>query len=134
VVADEVRGLAEKSGKAAAEIDAITQGIRSQSQDLEDAIRASAEVLAKSRETLETVSAALQDNAATVAQEHQGIDDINRCLTEQKNAGQEIGRNLESISQAADQTSASSQETANSAGVLKAIAAKLQSGVDRFRV
>jgi methyl-accepting chemotaxis protein len=134
VVADEVRGLAEKSGKAAAEIDAITQGIRSQSQDLEDAIRASTEVLAQSRSTLDTVAEALRDNAAVVDREHQGIDDINHSLAEQKSTGQEIGRNLEAISQAAEQTSAAARETAASAGVLKEIAAALQAGVNRFRV
>jgi methyl-accepting chemotaxis protein len=134
VVADEVRGLAEKSGKAAAEIDSITQGIGTESQNLKDAIRLSNDVLAESRGTLSTVAELLQESAVVVGNEHQGIDDINHSLSEQKNAGHEIGRNLDSIADAAEQTSAAARETATSAQNLTAIAAKLQAGVNRFRV
>jgi methyl-accepting chemotaxis protein len=134
VVADEVRGLAEKSGKAAAEIDNITQGIGSESQNLKGAIRVSADVLSESRSTLETVAGLLQESAVVVEKEHQGIDDINHSLSEQKSAGHEIGRNLESISNATEQTSAAARETAASAQNLRAISANLQASVNRFRV
>jgi methyl-accepting chemotaxis protein len=134
VVADEVRGLAEKSGKAAAEIDTITQGIGNESQNLKDAIRVSADVLNESRTTLETVSGLLQGSAVVVEKEHQGIDGINHSLSEQKSAGHDIGRNLESISNATEQTSAAARETAATAQNLRAISAKLQASVNRFRV
>ncbi len=134
VVADEVRGLAEKSGKAAAEIDNITQGIRTQSQNLEGAIRASTDVLQTSRESLELVANVLQASMAVVDQEHHGIDDINHSLLEQKSAGHDIGRNLESISAAADQTNDAARETSASAQALKASAARLETSVSRFRV
>ena len=134
VVADEVRGLAEKSGKAAAEIDTITQRIRSQSQALEDAIGASNEVLGQSREILQSIAHALEDSAVTVKREHIGIDEINRVLREQKNTGQEIGRNLESIVGATDKTHSTAQQTASTAGTLKTIASKLLQEVQRFRV
>jgi methyl-accepting chemotaxis protein len=134
VVADEVRGLAEKSGKAAAEIDTITQGIGNESQNLKGAIRVSADVLTESRATLETVAGLLQESAVVVEKEHQGIDDINHSLSEQKSAGHDIGRNLESISSATEQTSAAARETAASAQNLRAISAKLQASANRFKV
>ncbi len=134
VVADEVRGLAEKSGKAAAEIDNITQGIRAQSQNLEGAIRASTDVLQASRESLELVANLLQQSMAVVDQEHHGIDDINHSLLEQKSAGHDIGRNLESISASADQTNDAARETSASAQALKDSAMRLETSVSRFRV
>jgi methyl-accepting chemotaxis protein len=134
VVADEVRGLAKKSGKAATEIDAITQDIGGESDNLKGAIRASSEVLAESRKTLETVARLLQESAVVVEKEHEEIDEINHALQEQKTAGQEIGRNLESISTAAEQSSTAAQETAASAQNLKSISANLLANANRFKV
>ncbi|MBI4996772.1 MAG: methyl-accepting chemotaxis protein [Rhodocyclales bacterium] len=133
VVADEVRGLAEKSGEAAAEIDRITQGIHTQSRGLEGAVDASAAVLRESRETLEKVAEVLRASMLVVDREHQGVDEINHSLTEQKTAGQEIGRNLESISTSAEATSHSARETLTAAQALKDSADRLQGGVSRFR-
>jgi methyl-accepting chemotaxis protein len=133
VVADEVRGLAEKSGKAAAEIDTITQGIRVQSQSLEGAVEGSASVLRESRETLEKVAELLRASMAVVDQEHQGVDEINHSLAEQKTAGHEIGRNLESIASAAEATSSSARETLTAAQALRDSADRLRASVGRFR-
>jgi methyl-accepting chemotaxis protein len=133
VVADEVRGLAEKSGRAASEIDNITQLIRSESENLEGAVRTGVDVLAESHGTLEDVASALHESAAVVDSEHEGISQINHALAEQKAAGHEIGRNLESISQAAETTSQATRDTAESARALESIAAKLQSTVGRFK-
>jgi methyl-accepting chemotaxis protein len=134
VVADEVRGLAEKSGKAATEIDKITQGIQAESQNLEGAIRIGAEVLQTSRDTLEKVAEVLRSSMEVVNQEHQGVDDINHSLAEQKSAGHEIGRNLESIATSAEATSGSARGTLTTAQALKASADRLQTSVSRFRV
>ncbi|MBI5785735.1 MAG: methyl-accepting chemotaxis protein [Rhodocyclales bacterium] len=133
VVADEVRGLAEKSGKAAAEIDTITQGIQAQSQNLEGAVDASTAVLKESRETLEKVAEVLRASMTVVDQEHQGVDEINHSLAEQKTAGHEIGRNLESIATSAETTSSSARDTLSAAQALKESADRLQTSVSRFR-
>jgi methyl-accepting chemotaxis protein len=134
VVADEVRGLAEKSGKAAAEIDRITQSMDSKSTNLEDAIHASTEVLQQSRRSLEEVAVVLQENAATAEQEHAGIDDINHSIAEQKTAGHEIGRNLDLIAGSAEQNSTAARSTSSSAQALKSSAERLRATVSRFRV
>jgi methyl-accepting chemotaxis protein len=134
VVADEVRGLAEKSRKAATEIDKITQGIQAESQNVEGAIRSGGEVLQTSRDTLEKVADILRSSMDVVDLEHQGVDDINHSLTEQKSAGQEIGRNLESISTSAEATSGSARGTLTTAQALKASADRLKASVSRFRV
>jgi methyl-accepting chemotaxis protein len=133
VVADEVRGLAEKSGKAATEIDTITQGIHAQSQSLEGAVEGSTSVLQESRNTLEKVAEVLRASMMVVDQEHQGVDEINHSLAEQKSAGQEIGRNLESIATSAEATSNSARQTLTAAQALKDSADRLQAGVSRFR-
>jgi methyl-accepting chemotaxis protein len=133
VVADEVRGLAEKSGKAAAEIDTITQGIQTQSQSLEGAVEGSTSVLKESRDTLEKVAEVLRASVTVVGQEHQGVDEINHSLAEQKSAGHEIGRNLESIASSAEATSNSARQTLSAAQALKDSADRLQAGVSRFR-
>jgi methyl-accepting chemotaxis protein len=134
VVADEVRGLAEKSGKAAAEIDHITQSIHAQSQNLEQAIRASTDVLRQSRESLESVAGVLHENAAVADRGHRGIDEISHSTAEQKSAGHEIGRHLDFIADAAERTSNGARETSDSAQALKASAVRLQASVGRFRV
>ncbi len=134
VVADEVRGLAEKSGKAAAEIDRITQSMDAKSADLEEAIRASSEVLQQSRRLLDDVAAALRDNAAVAEQEHEGIDDINHSIAEQKTAGHEIGRNLDLIAGTAEKNSTAARATSASAQSLKMSAERLRAAISRFKV
>jgi len=134
VVADEVRGLAEKSGKAAAEIDTITQGIQAQSQSLETAVEASTRVLKESHETLEKVAEVLRASMTVVHQEHQGVDEINHSLVEQKSAGQDIGRNLESIATSAEATSHSARDTLTATQALRTSADRLQASVSRFKV
>jgi methyl-accepting chemotaxis protein len=134
VVADEVRGLAEKSGKAAAEINDITQGIRNESGNLENAVRSSVDILAEARASLDALSGVLHESTAVINREHLGIDEINNALLEQKAAGQEIGRNLESIARTSEQTSHATGETASSAERLQTISALVRASVGRFRV
>lgn len=133
VVADEVRGLAEKSGKAATEIDTITQGIESQSRDLEGAVAGGASVLVESRGTLEKVAEVLRASVEVIDQEHQGVDEINYSLAEQKTAGHEIGRNLESIATSAESASASARSTCTAAEALRSSAERMHGSVGRFR-
>jgi methyl-accepting chemotaxis protein len=133
VVADEVRGLAEKSGKAAADIDTITQGIQAQAQSLENAVEAGTSALHESHSTLDKVAQVLNASVAVVDQEHQGIDEINHSLAEQKISGHEIGRNLESIATSAEMTSGSARDTLTAAQALKESADRLRTSVGRFR-
>ena len=133
VVADEVRGLAEKSGRAASEIDSITQLIQGESENLEGAVRVGVDILANSHSTLEAVAETLRESAAIVDQEHAGIAQIDRTLGEQRTLGAEIGQNLDSITRATDQTSQATRDTATSARALEGIAASLLSGIGRFK-
>jgi methyl-accepting chemotaxis protein len=133
VVADEVRGLAEKSGKAAAEIDSITQGIEVQSRSLEGAVSGSSSVRQESRATLEKVAEVLRASMTVVDQEHSGVDEINHSLAEQKTAGHEIGRNLESIASSAEATANAARDTLASAEALTATADRLRASVGRFK-
>jgi methyl-accepting chemotaxis protein len=133
VVADEVRGLAEKSGRAASEIDSITQIIQGESENLEGAVRTGVDILANSHTTLEAVAETLRESAAIVGQEHAGIAQIDRTLGEQRALGADIGQNLQAITRATDQTSQATQATATSARALEGIAASLLSGIGRFK-
>ena len=133
VVADEVRGLAEKSGKAAAEIDTITHGIEVQSQTLENAVSGGSSMLDASRSTLQQVADVLRASMTVVDQAHQGVDDINHSLAEQKAAGHDIGRNLDTIASSAESTQTAARETASSADALMATADRLRASVSKFK-
>jgi methyl-accepting chemotaxis protein len=133
VVADEVRGLAEKSAHSAAEIDAVTQLIRQQSVSLSEAVQESLDTLRGSHDSLRGVAEVLRKSAHSVSTAHEGIDQITDSMREQKAASDDIARNIEDINQLAETNAAAANRNRDAAQEFSRISLELRTAISWFR-
>lgn len=134
VVADEVRKLAEKSGKSAVEIDQVTRSIMSQSAAVQSAIEAGEQSILASNELAGEVECVLQSSADGVERSRQGIMEINDSVAEQKIASTEIAQSMERISNMVEENNASTQSIRQSTSDLHRLSEKLTGIVAGFKV
>ncbi|MGA7594203.1 MAG: methyl-accepting chemotaxis protein [Gallionella sp.] len=134
VVADEVRKLAEKSGKSVSEIDKVTQVLNVQSGLVEESIQHGQESLAVSQKLVNTVAATLANATKSVTQASQDMAAIAASAKEQNVANNEIAKNMEQIAQMVEQNSVASKESAIAASSLEQLANRLQNASARFKL
>jgi len=134
VVADEVRKLAEKSGKSASEIDAVTGAITSQSDAVQAAIEAGLRAIESSAAMAGEVESVLNEARGSVESSSQGVDEIRSSVAEQRLASTEIAQNMERIANMAEETNVSAESISQASAALRALAAGLQQSVAGFRV
>ena len=134
VVADEVRKLAEKSGKSAVEIDQVTRSIMSQSAAVQSAIEAGEQSILASNELAGEVECVLQSSADGVERSRQGIMEISDSVAEQKIASTEIAQSMERISNMVEENNASTQSIRQSTSDLHRLSEKLTGIVAGFKV
>src|SRR5574343_1077852 len=134
VVADEVRKLAEKSGKSAAEIDTVTRSITSQSQTVMGSMQTSREVVREVVHTAESACTSMTDICDVTHNVRHAIGEISAALKEQSAASTAIAQRVEEMAQMVNETTATIRGTAESATDLEHIAHDLMRQIDRFKV
>lgn len=134
VVADEVRKLAEKSGKSAVEIDQRTRVIMDQSSAVQSAIAAGEESIRASNVLAGEVEEVLQGSSQVVQRSRQGVTEITDSVAEQKIASTEIAQSMERISNMVEENNASTQSVRQSTGDLHRLSDRLNELVVAFRV
>ena len=134
VVADEVRSLAEKTGKAAREITDLVASIRTGSgamaARMETAVATVAEGTVRSRQATEVVHRAQQASSKVVG----FIDELDLGLRAQATGANDVSRRVESVARMAAENSGAVQDVAVAAAELRALAEKLLGCVAHFQV
>lgn len=134
VVADEVRKLAEKSGRSASEIDAITATISNQSVSVRRNIEEGLEHLASSQASVSTVANILQATNGSVSEVGHGLDTIADATDQQRRVSGAVESSIEAIAEMARDNTTAVEQTAGAAHDLKNLADRLESVVGRFKV
>jgi methyl-accepting chemotaxis protein-2 (aspartate sensor receptor) len=134
VVADEVRKLAEKSARAASEIDGVTGTLGSKSSAVEQAIEKGRTSLDSSRVLVKDMVQVLAEANKAVLQASDGAERIASAVKEQAAASSEISRHVHGMARIAEENSAAIQQTSAAAQHLEQLAHTLQAGVSRFKV
>ncbi|MEO8332936.1 MAG: methyl-accepting chemotaxis protein, partial [Gallionella sp.] len=133
-VAVEVRKLAEKSAKAASEIDQVTNSLNQKSAIVETDVQTGLRSLQATQEQVERVYRVLIEAGDAVSQSSRGMNDIAASVSEQSRASIEIARNMEKIAQMSEGNHEAVRSNNREIVHLEQLAKELQDAVNRFRV
>ncbi|MBK8523192.1 MAG: methyl-accepting chemotaxis protein [Betaproteobacteria bacterium] len=134
VVADEVRKLAEKSGKSASEIDSVTRSIMSQSSAVQDAITAGERAIETSMTLATDVEAVLLHSRDSVERSTHGVTEISDSVSEQKVASTDIAQSMERIANMVEENNAAARSVSDATRELKTLSERLILSVSGFRL
>ena len=134
VVADEVRKLAEKSSRAASEIDAVTETLGSRSAAVTGAIDKGKGSLDSCQALVEQVVAVLEGANEAATQAAQAAERIAASVAEQTGASEQVSRHVRGISEMAEANSAAIRETSATARQLEQLSRSLQDCTSRFKL
>jgi methyl-accepting chemotaxis protein len=134
VVADEVRKLAERTTQATSEISTMIGAIQNETGQAVTAMETvvplvnnGTQIAGEAVEALHAIHGGAEENLGLVR-------DVASATREQATASDRIAKNIESIAQMVEETSASLHNMADNAAELKQVADRLNASVGYFRV
>ena len=134
VVADEVRKLAEKSALSASRIDEVTQTLGTQSGQVDRTVQRGINALQSSKAHISEVNNVLIASNSSVDGVNQGLEEIVSSINQQRDASQEIARNVERIASMASHSNSVVKLSVDEAGQMELISENLSKTVGRFKV
>lgn len=134
VVADEVRKLAERTGKATEEIREKIRQIQGESEKSVDTMRKSKAEVDKGVELINAVSQTYDSIVAASAKSADMIQRIAAAAEEQSTAAEEVSQNMESISGISRRASEEASQIREASVSLAALAADLKKMTSWFKV
>lgn len=134
VVADEVRKLAEKSSQSATQIDDVTKSLGAQSGQVERTVQRGLAALQGSQAHIREVTAVLAEANSSVDGVNRGLENIASSINRQRDASQDITRNVDQIANMARDSNEVVKRTVNSVESMEELAKNLNKTVGRFKV
>ncbi|WP_324661762.1 methyl-accepting chemotaxis protein [Haloarcula sediminis] len=115
VVADEIKGLAEETKEAAADIEDRIERIQSQAGDTVETIESTSERISEGVETVEEAVDALETIVEYTEEVDTGIQEIDRATEEQARTAQDVQATIDELSSISQQTAAEADTVAGAA-------------------
>ena len=134
VVADEVRKLAERTGKATGEITQMIKGIQTETNDAVHSMEAGIQQVDHGRELTDKAGASLNEIVTMSGRVLEMIKQIAAASEEQSSAAEQISKNIEQITSVTQETAKGAEQSAAAAEQLNRQAEGLQTMVARFKV
>ena len=134
VVADEVRLLAQNTGKSTQEISAMIEKIQAGVRDTVESMRGGVLEVNQGVETAGTAGQAIIEIRDSSDKVLHVVDQISFALREQTAASQDVARTVERSAQMAEMNNVSVQELLKTSGGLKSLATSLQQEVSKFQL
>ncbi|UZJ60181.1 methyl-accepting chemotaxis protein [Pseudomonas sp. KU26590] len=134
VVADEVRGLAQRTQESTEEIEVLIAALQSGTQQVVMTLDASRTLTDSSVELSRQAGSALGHITRTVSTIQAMNQQIASAGEEQSSVAEQINRSVLNVRDVSEQTAASSEETAASSIELARLGVQLQEMVGKFRV
>jgi len=134
VVADEVRKLAERTGKATGEITGMIKGIQQGTEEAVHSMEAGIQEVDKGRELADIAGASLNEivNMSQLVMDQ--IQQIATAAEEQSTAAEQISKNVEHISSVTKETATGAEQSATAAEELNRQAEDLKEMVGQFKI
>jgi methyl-accepting chemotaxis protein len=134
VVADEVRKLAERTGKATGEITEMIRGIQSQTEGAVQGMGAGIQEVDKGRELADKAGTSLNSIVSMAQRVNDMIVQIATSTDEQSSAAEQISKSVEHITSAARDGASTAQQSSAAAEELNRQADGLRQMVSKFKV
>lgn len=134
VVADEVRLLAQNTGKSTKEIASMIEKIQLGVRETVESMRSGVQEVDHGVEMAGTAGHAIVEIRDSSDKVLKVVDQISFALREQTAASQDVARNVERSAQMAEQNNVSIQELLKTSGGLKNLATSLQLEVSKFQL
>jgi len=134
VVADEVRKLAERTGKSTGEIGGLINTIQMEIGQTVETMKAADEQVTHSVETAKLASEALEKIGVDSEHISERMNEMANSIKESDIAIQDIAKQMEKITQMIEGNSAATEATGNTAKNLDALAADLHQAVEKYKV
>ncbi|MBK7140756.1 MAG: HAMP domain-containing protein [bacterium] len=134
VVADEVRKLAERTGKATGEIVQMVRSIQDETVEAVESVKTGLQDVDKGRELANRAGANLQEIVNMTHQVMGMIQQIALAANEQSTAAEGISRHIGDISAVTKETAAGAEQSSAAAAQLSRQAESLQTMVEQFKL
>jgi methyl-accepting chemotaxis protein len=134
VVADEVRLLAQNTGKSTKEISGMIAKIQAGVRETVESMRSGVTEVNQGVEMAGTAGVAIIEIRDSSNKVLQVVDQISFALREQTVASQDVARNVERTAQMAEQNNMSVQDLLKTSGSLGTLATSLQREVSKFQL
>jgi methyl-accepting chemotaxis protein/aerotaxis receptor len=134
VVADEVRKLAEKTGRSTQEIAGMVEEIRGSTSHAIAEMVATVEMVKAGSAMAEKAGGSIVEINDGVSRVLNGVEDISSSIHEQSVASREIAVNVEKVAQMSEENSASVKEVFGTVESLEAFSSSLEQSVRHFQI
>ncbi|MBC3375928.1 methyl-accepting chemotaxis protein [Pseudomonas sp. SWRI92] len=134
VVADEVRGLAQRTQKSTEEIEGLVAGLQNGTQQVAAVMNNSRTLTDSSVALTRKAGVSLENITRTVSNIQSMNQQIAAAAEQQSAVAEEISRSIINVRDVSEQTAAASEETAASSVELARLGSQLQQMVSHFRV
>jgi methyl-accepting chemotaxis protein len=134
VVADEVRKLAERTGRSTGEIGGLINTIQAEIGQTVETMRAADEQVTHSVETAKMASEALEKIGLGGEQINERMKEISNSIKESDVAIQDIARQMERVAQMTESNSNAAENSGNTARHLDELAVNLRQAVEKYKV
>ncbi len=134
VVADEVRKLAERTGKATGEITDMIKGIQTETEEAVQSMETGVQEVDKGRELADKAGNSLTEIVNMSQSVMDMIQQIATATEEQSTAAEQISKNIENVASVTKETATGAEQAAAAAEELNRNAEGLQQIVAQFKV
>ncbi len=134
VVADEVRTLAERTGAATKQIQAMVESIAGGTGDAVGSMHVGVQKLDSGVKLAHEAGAAINSINRNTQQLASTVEQISLAIEEQRSATDEIARQVERIAQMASSNSVDTEQTGATARRLAGLSGELKAALGRFQI
>jgi methyl-accepting chemotaxis protein len=132
VVADEVRELATRTTRSTAEIVVLVSTIQSGMRKASSSMNTGRERVLQGQQLIDSAGASMNDVKAVLDASLNAVSQISHALQEQREASEDVARNVETVAQRVEENVAAQQDVVKTIQALKRMSSELEATVRGF--